>query len=54
MYQRIAIEAAAMYAPGVLVRAIAKQFGLDHHTADNFSGSAAIAACASTAAAGPI
>ena len=34
MYQRIAIEAAAMYARGVRVSGIAKHFGVDHHTAD--------------------
>ena len=34
MYQRIAIEAAAMYARGVLASGIAKHFGVDHHTAD--------------------
>ena len=34
MQQRIAIEAAAMYARGVRVSAIAKHFGVDHHTAD--------------------
>ncbi len=34
MYQRIAVEVAAMYARGVLVSAIANQFGVDHHTVD--------------------
>ena len=34
MHQRIAIEAAAMYARGVRGSAIAKHFGVDHHTAD--------------------
>ena len=34
LHQRIAIEAAAMYTRGVRVSAIAKHFGVDHHTAD--------------------
>ena len=34
MHHRIVIEAAALSARGVLVSAIAKQLGVDHHTAD--------------------
>ena len=34
MHQRIATEAAAMYARSARVSAIAKHFGVDHHTAD--------------------
>ena len=34
MYQRIAIEAAAMQARGVRVSAIPRRFGVDHHTPD--------------------
>ena len=34
-YQSIAAEAAAMQACGIRVAAIARHFGVDHHTADN-------------------
>ena len=38
IYQVIAPEAIAMQGRGVLVSAIAKHFGVDHHTADKALG----------------